>query len=101
MPLVEEQGLRIDGADAADVASLAGTEIVDDEMIARVTHGVEQTVLFIVQQAAAALLGDESVPPENAVGASVESQERRTAKATLRVVPGVPRRINGEIDGRP
>src|SRR5712675_987815 len=101
MALVEEQSLRIDGADAADIAALAGAEIVDDEMIARIAHGIEQAALFIVQQAAAALLGDESVPPENAVAASIESQQRRAAKATLLVVPRVPRRINGQIDRGP
>ncbi len=100
MALVEEQSLRIDGANAANVAPLASTQIVDDEMIARVAHGVEQAALFIVEQAAAALLRDERVPPENFVGAGVESKERRAAKATLRVVPGIPRRINGQIDGR-
>jgi hypothetical protein len=49
MPIVEEQSLRIDGANAANVASLAGAQIIDDEMIARVTHGVELPTLFIVQ----------------------------------------------------
>src|SRR6267378_1376240 len=36
MPFVEEQSLRIDGANAANVASLAAAYIIDDEMIARV-----------------------------------------------------------------
>jgi len=53
MALVEEQSLRIDGANAANVAPLAGAEVIDDEMIARVAHGVEQAAFFIVQQAAA------------------------------------------------
>src|SRR5882762_2720395 len=90
MALVEEQSLRIDGADAADIAALAGAEIVDGEMIARVADGIEQAALFIVQQAAAALLGDQRVPPENAIVACIESQQRGAAKATLLVVPGVP-----------
>src|ERR1700674_844022 len=49
MLLVEEQSLRIDGANAANVASLAGAEIINEEMIARVTYGVEQAALFIMQ----------------------------------------------------
>src|SRR5882762_2546946 len=101
MALVEEQSLRIDGADAADVAALAGAKIIDDEMIARIADGIEQAALFVVQQAAAALLGDERIPPKNAVVAGIESQQRGAAKATLLVVPGVPRRINGQIDRRP
>src|SRR5712671_4098204 len=100
MALVEEQSLRIDGTNAAEVAALAGAKIIDDEMIARVADGIEQAAFFIVQQAAAALLGNESIPPENAVVAGIESQQRGAAKATLLVVPGIPRRINGQIDWR-
>src|SRR5207245_11419706 len=100
MALVEEQSLRIDGANAANIAPLASTQIVDDEMIARVAHGVEQAALFIVEQAAAALLRDERVPPDNFARAGVESKEHRAAKAPPRVVQGIPRPINGQTDRR-
>src|SRR5215469_17927069 len=98
MPLVEEQGLRIDRTNAANIAPLARVKIIDDEVIAGVAHGVQQAALFIVQKTAAAFLGNQRIPPKNTILAGVESQERGAAKTSLGIVPGVPRRIAGQID---
>src|SRR5215467_9402573 len=98
MPLVEEQSLRIDGTNAAKVAPLASVKIIDDEVIARIAHGVQQAALFIVQKTTAALLGNQCVPPKDTIVAGVESKQRGAAKAALRIVPGIPRRVAGQID---
>ena len=58
-------------------------QVIDDEVIARIAHGVEQPALLIVQQAAAAFLGDQRVPPENAVVAGIKCQQRGAAKTDV------------------
>ena len=57
--------------------------------------------LLVVQQAAAAFLGDQRVPPEHLVLLRVEGQQRAAAEAALRVVPGEPGRVGRLIDRRP
>src|SRR6516164_5164807 len=67
MPFVEEQRLRIDGTNTANIAPLASLKIVDDEVIAWIAHGVEEAALFIVQKAATAFLRDQRIPPKDAI----------------------------------
>ena len=98
LPLVEEQRLRIDGTDAADIMPLARAQIVDKKMITRIAHGIKQAALFIVQQAAAAFFRDQRVPPENLILPGVESEQGGAAETALRVMPRTPRRIHREID---
>src|SRR5215467_4843931 len=98
MPLVEKQGLRIDGTNTANIAPLARMKIIDDEVVAGIAHGVQQAALFIVQKTTAAFLGDQGVPPKDTIIAGVERQQRGAAKTALGIVPGIPRRIAGQID---
>src|SRR5215469_707777 len=88
MLLIEEQGLRVDGTNAAHIAPLASVKIIDDEVIAGIAHGVQQAPLFIVQKTAAAFLGDQRVPPKDTIVAGVESKQRGAAKTALGIVPG-------------
>ena len=66
-----------------------------------IAQRVEQVPLLVVQQAAAAFLGDQRVPPEHLVLLRVEGQQRAAAEAALRVVPGQPGRVGRLIDRRP
>src|SRR5581483_4002161 len=87
MLFIYEQRLRIDGTDAADIPPLASVKVIDDEVIARIAHGVQQTAVFIVQKTAATFFRDQRVPPQDAIVAGIESKQRGAAKAALRIMP--------------